>query len=240
MARRGLEDIAAVERVESRKLPPGEESFLVLEKARFRTLYKDGSRSRIYPVDCVHRRGVDSVAIVLYDDRDDRLWVGIRKALRATLDLRARMKTDLPLREDPGGGAPIVWEAVAGSLEPEDRGEEGVRRRVVEETWEEAGFRIDPCQVEELGAGFLPSHGQSTEKIHMRCVRVRRERRLGPGLGEGPAELGRTEFFEATEVLRMCRAGEIQDPKVEIGVTRLVLRLSGAGGEPVDLPGSDG
>jgi len=214
-------NVTGVEKVSSEHLPREEGSFLVLERMRCRTLYDDGSASQPYLLACLHRRGVDSVAVILYDDSGPKLRVGIRKALRPILCFRAGMDLALP----DGRDYTQVWEAVAGSLELEDRGEEGLRRRVVEEVWEEAGLRIRPEQVEDLGAGFFPSHGQSSEKIHLRAVRVRQEdQEAGQGRGTGPSEEGRTHFLEARQVLRMCREGEIEDPKVEIGVRRLLER----------------
>jgi ADP-ribose pyrophosphatase len=214
-------DVAGVERLSSETFPPEEGSFLVLERMRCRTLYGDGTASEPYLLACLHRRGVDSVAVTLYDDSGPELRVGIRRALRPILYFRPAMELPVP----DGRDYPEVWEAVAGSLEPEDRGEEGLRRRVVEEVWEEAGFRIGPEQVEDLGAGFFPSHGQSSEKIHLCAVRVRQTDQVpGQGRGTGPSEEGRTHFLEAGEILRMCREGEIEDPKVEIGVRRLLER----------------
>jgi ADP-ribose pyrophosphatase len=188
---------------------------------RCRTLYNDGSASEPYRVDCVHRRGVDSVSVVLYDDRGERLLVAVRRAVRPILFFRS----SLPLPIPDGREYRMVWEAVAGSLEPGDLGEEGLRARVVAEVWEEAGIRISPEEIEDLGAGFYPSHGQSSEKIHLRAARVRSDvREQAPGSGSPLEEVGGVSFLEAAEVLRMCVEGEIEDPKVEVGVRRLLER----------------
>lgn len=233
-------EVRGVEKVASRRLPEGGGSFLVLERMRCRILFRDGTASDPYDLDCVHRRGVDSVAILLYDDTADGLRVGVRRALRPIPFFRAEM--DLPLPD--GRDHRLVWEAVAGSLEPEDRGEEGLRRRVVQEVWEEAGFRIRTGQIEGLGAGFFPSHGQSSEMVHLRAVRVREgDRAKGQGGGTGPSEIGYTEFFEAGRILKMCWEGEIEDPKVEVGVRRLLQRAGRWNGMTVvacDNPGRGG
>jgi 8-oxo-dGTP pyrophosphatase MutT (NUDIX family) len=214
--------VEGIERVESRRLPEGEDSFLTLEKMRCRTRYRGGERSETYSVDCVHRRGWDSVAIVLYDDSGEELLVGVRRAVRPILFLRSEAALPIP----DGRRYRMVWEAVAGSLEPGDEGEEGLRRRLVEEVWEEAGLRIDRASIEPLGGGFYPSHGQSSEKIHLRAARVRvTEQQEAPGSGSPLEEVGGTRFLEAREVLRMCRDGRIEDPKVEIGIARLLERL---------------
>jgi len=59
-----------------------------------------------------------------------------------------------------------LWftEVVAGILEDEDVGEDGVRRRGAIEAHEEAGVTIDPASVEFLGAGTFPSPGSMPEK----------------------------------------------------------------------------
>lgn len=216
-------DAVGIEKISSRRLPDGEGPFLVLEQMSLRTLYADGSSSKPYTIACLHRRGFDSVSVTLYDDSGPEVLVGVRRALRPIPYFRRGL--DLPLPDGRIYGR--VWEAVAGSLEPGDRGEEGLRARVVAEVWEEAGFRIAPQDVEDLGAGFFPSHGQSSEKIHLRAVRVRpAEQHPSRGAGTGPSEVGETVFLEAGRALEMCLRGEIEDPKVEIGVRRLLDRLA--------------
>ncbi len=120
----------------------------------------------------------------------------------------------------------FVREAVAGSLEPVDRGERGIDRRARAELLEESGLRPRTGRMRRLGAGFFPSHGQSTEKIHLRAVEVDPARAVTPPSdGSVNEEDSGTEVLEAGRLLAMCRSGSIEDPKLEIGVGRLCLLL---------------
>jgi hypothetical protein len=76
-------------------------------------------------------------------------------------------------------------------------------------------------------ARSFPSHGQSTEKVHLRAYEVDPTNVLEPS-GDGSvneADAG-TIAIEAGCIISMCCAGLIEDPKLEIGVTRLLRLLS--------------
>jgi hypothetical protein len=163
------------------------------------------------------------VAIGLFYEAAGEPWLAYRPGIRVPVYFRR----DLPLTIRDSRAYDLIPEAVAGSLEPRDHGVEGFLERVVAEVWEEGGFRIGASQVESLGAGFFPSHGQSSEKIHLCAVRV------DPGTAEAPegdgsvneADAPPIRFRPLREILLDCVRGHVEDPKVEILARRLCLRL---------------
>jgi 8-oxo-dGTP pyrophosphatase MutT (NUDIX family) len=200
------------------------EGFLVLELLRARHRRKGGKTSPPYVIEVMHRRGVDCVSATLwFRRRDGKIFVGVRRALRASMASRAALKTPLP--EKPRAW---FWEAVAGGCEPGDRGMAGLRRRMRREILEETGIRVPSGRLRSLGAGFFPSHGQSTEKIHMFEAEVSPRPLRGAPQAEGErGEEGATlHFVELDEAIRRCVKGVYEDPKLEIGFRRLREKLN--------------
>jgi hypothetical protein len=185
-------------------------------------VYADGRLSPAYRFETMHRRGIDVVALVPFFYERGRLLIVLKEGFRPGLFLRGRLP--LPVRDRRR--YTVVREAVAGSLEPGDRGERGVDRRARAELLEETGLAPAGGRLLRLGAGFFPSHGQSTEKVHLRAARVDPRRRARPA-GDGSVNEADSGLLamEAGDVLKACRAGFIEDPKIEIGVTRLCRRL---------------
>lgn len=207
-----------------KKLPGSGPGFLTLERFLARNLYAGGQFSEPYRFEVLHRRGFDAVAIFPYFYRQGRrrLMVLLKIGFRPGLYLRARLPVPVPDRR----AYTFMYEAVAGSLEPVDRGEAGVDRRARTELLEETGLRPVRGRIVRLGAGFFPSHGQSTEKIHLRAFPVDPATAMVPP-GDGSvneADSG-TVSVEAGRILALCRKGTIEDPKVEIGVLRLCRKL---------------
>lgn len=210
-----------------RRLASSGPGFLTLDRFLVRNLYVDGRASAPYRSEVLHRRGIDAVAILpfFYSGRPRRLMVICKIGFRPGLSTRAGMR--LPVR-DRRVYLSII-EAVAGSLEPGDRGEAGVSARARAELLEETGLRPIGGRTIRLGGGFFPSHGQSTEKIHLRAFQVD-PRRQAAEAGDGSvneADSG-TIAIEAGRILEMCRRGLIEDPKLEIGVARLLRSCSPA------------
>lgn len=205
-----------------KRLPGTARGFLTLERLLACNRYAGGGRSRPYRFDVVHRRGVDVVAIVPFYFSGERLMIVLKEGFRPGLFLRSRLRLPVPDRQIYTS----VIEAVAGSLEPGDRGEWGVDRRAAAELFEEAGLRPAGGRLLRLGSGFFPSHGQSTEKVHLRAARVDPRRRVNPP-GDGSVNEADSGLLvlEAGAVLKSCRSGRIEDPKIEIGVARLSRRL---------------
>lgn len=207
-----------------RRLPATDPGFLRLERWTARNLYADGAVSTAYTFDVVHRRTLDAVAIIPYffagTGPGRRLMVVYKVGFRPGLHLRSRLRP--PVRERAHTQIP---EAVAGSLEQGDRGERGIDARARAELFEETGLR-PRRSIERLGAGFFPSHGQSTEKVHLRAAHVDLATAVPPpGDGSINEKDAGTAVMEAARLLRDCRSGRIEDPKLEIGVGRLCRRL---------------
>jgi len=213
-----------------RRLPSSGKGFLTLERLIVRNVYPDGRASAPYRTEVLHRRGVDAVAILpfFFAGRPERMMVICKSGFRPGLCTRQAMR--LPVRDRRVYTS--VIEAVAGSLEPGDRGERGITARARAELLEETGLRPIAGGAVRLGSGFFPSHGQSTEKVHLRAFRVD-PRRPAAAAGDGSvneADSG-TLAVEAGRILDMCRKGLIEDPKLEIGVARLI-RLGIRAGTP--------
>jgi ADP-ribose pyrophosphatase len=206
------------------ELGPGErgEPFLPVRTLKLVNHYADGTSSREYLCDVVVPRWVDAVAVVLYHRDGDRVRVGLKECLRPCIYVRRTLDLPFPDRER----SPIVLELVAGRLEPDDTGWEGVVRRTVEEAMEEAGFAVDPSAVRRLGPPYFSTPGMSPEKIYMTSVEVDPARaREVEGDGSPMEDVGRVRFVELRDALGMCRSGEIEDAKTEIGLLRLKEQL---------------
>ncbi len=202
---------------------PGEGGFLTLVRLKYRNVYADGSCSRPYLYEYIHRRGYDAVAIAIYHELDGEPCMAYRPGIRVPVYFRR----DLPLTLADPREYLFIPEAVAGSLEPGDRGVDGFLQRVVSEVAEEAGFTVGPEHVEPLGGGFFPSHGQSSEKIHLCAVRVDPASSV-EATGDGSvneADAPPVRFRPVREILLDCARGAVEDPKVEILCWRLCLRL---------------
>lgn len=213
--RRSVEGLRLLE-----ELPSSGPGFLTLRRYVARNLYTRGAPSAPYRFEVMHRRGIDAVAILpfFFLNRPGRLMVVIKIGFRPGLYLRSR----LPLPSPDRKRYTFVREAVAGSLEPGDRGRRGIDRRARLELFEETGLRPLRGRVVRLGAGFFPSHGQSTEKVHLRAYEVDPARAVDPPSDGSINELDSgTVAIEAGRILAMCHSGAIEDPKIEIGVTRL-------------------
>ncbi|NOY23702.1 MAG: hypothetical protein GXO70_09380 [Acidobacteria bacterium] len=179
--------------------------------------YLDGSLSRPYRNEFFDRKGLDCVAIFPYRKISGHLEIGILRAFRPAVYFRSQKKLPMPEKTYTW-----IYESVAGSLEPGDTGEKGIRKRASLELAEEAGFRVNDKDLISLGGSFFPSHGQSTEKIHLFAVDVS-QAEIVDAIGDGSVNesLNVIEFHEINEILSMCRDGQIEDPKVEIGASRL-------------------
>jgi len=184
---------------------------------RLQNEYTDGTRSLLYRNEFFDRPGIDCVAILLFREAPSGREIGVLRAFRPCLYFRC----DRPL-PIPESRRMTVVEAVAGSLEPGDVGEAAIRRRAALEVHEETGFQVAPDEMISLGGGFFPSHGQSTEMIHLYAVDVT-GRKPGRASGDGSVNetLNELIFIPHIEIPRMCREGRIQDPKIEIGSYRL-------------------
>lgn len=219
--------VAEVELVEDRTPSSRcDEGFVRVRRFILRNTYTDGSRSPTYPCDVVSRRSVDAVAVVLWHrDPAGEVWVHWREATRPPVWLRRLKQDQLPYK-DP---APYdrIGEIVAGVLEADDDGSEGVRRRGAIEAKEEAGYEVDPGHVHALGeAGLFPSPGVTDEKIYLVAAEVDPSAR-GTAEGDGSVleEGTRMVSRPLREAIAMCRRGGLPDAKTELGLLRLADHL---------------
>jgi len=224
-------DVTAIEVIEDFSASARcDEGFLQLRRLRCQNLRADGTHSKVYRVDVVDRPRLDAVAVLIYRQRAGELReVLTRMNLRPAAYFRREKSPAVP---DP---APYlrVEEIVAGLLEPEDRGEEGVRRRAAAEVWEEAGFRVSPEEVRLLGAPFFVAPGILSEKVFLAAVDVSgREGEAPPGDGSPLEEGGELRWRPLEQLLRACRDGEVPDAKTELALTRL---LAGEGAQPTPV-----
>jgi hypothetical protein len=74
---------------------------------------------------------------------------------------------------------------------------------------------------------IFPSDGQCTERVHLLAPALAGKRRL-PARGDGSVNGADAWSFvlKAKVLLRRCRTGEVEDPKLEIGVQRLLEFLA--------------
>ncbi|HEV8337313.1 MAG TPA: NUDIX domain-containing protein [Candidatus Polarisedimenticolia bacterium] len=212
-----------------RRLPPSGPGFLSLFRAVLRNEYESGESSAAYRYEMVERRGIDSVAIMPFFRGASPVRVLVKAGFRPALFLRGSR----PAPGEPARKRSWTVEAVAGSLEPGETSVAQIRRRAARELREETGYRVRPEDFRPLGAGFFPSHGQCTEKIHLFAVCLDHR---AASLPKGDGSINEAETWSlllgARDLIARCRTGEIEDPKLEIGVVRLLehLRRRGRGG----------
>lgn len=204
--------------------PGRERPFLSLYRLGVVNVYRDGTRSAEYGWDAVLRRDLDAVVLVLVSGASGAERVCLRSCVRPPLALRGEAR--LPIAEPRPSG--WLWELPAGLLESEDRGITGIRARAAAEALEETGLRIPAESFAPLGAPLLMSSGVIPERLHFLEARVERERDEEPrGDGSPAEERAEVIWVDLAEALEMCRSGEIEDLKTELGLRRLV-ELAGA------------
>lgn len=212
--------------IESDEIVGRDGGFLEIRRLRMRNRRADGTRSAPYLCDYVFRpKGTDAVVVALYRETSGGgLQVLVRDELRPPLQL-GRGGEGVPV---PDEGRSILFTGiVAGILEPEDRGEAGIRRRATLEAWEEAGYRIAPEEVVFLGAGTFPTPGALPEKFWLVAARADESTTPAPPPTDGsPLEEGAVvRWLDLDEAIGACVRGEIADAKTELALRRLRDRL---------------
>jgi ADP-ribose pyrophosphatase len=214
------QEVVAIEVLED--LTPSarcDEGFLHLRRLRCRNVHADGSHSRPYPVDVVDRPIPDAVAVLVWRRGASGLEVLTRRTLRPA----AYFRKDLPLALADPESYLTVEELVAGVLESEDKGEEGVRARAAAEVHEEAGYRVQKEAVELLGPSFFMLPGIISEKIHPTAVDVTGLQPTPPQGDGSPLEEGASvRWWPVHKLLEACRRGEVADAKTELCVLRFL------------------
>jgi len=196
-----------------------DEGFLHVKRLVCRNRHGDGSTSRDYRVDVVDRPIPDAVAVLIWRRGEGGIEALTRKTLRPAAHFRTGLSLPVP---DPRPYL-LLEELVAGVLEPEDRGEAGLRRRAAEETFEEAGYRVGPEEVKLLGGSFFLAPGILSEKIHPTAVEVTGRAQEIPKGDGSPLEDGATlHWWPIGALLEACRTGVVEDAKTEISVGRFL------------------
>lgn len=215
-----MKDIVDIVIVRDRTSETGfDEGFLRLKRLSLRNHYADGSVSQDYACDMVSRDRVDAVAVVVYEiDATRRVRVALRTGVRPPVWFR-KDKTLVQPDERPHL---LLHEIVAGLLEPEDTGPDGIERRAVAECLEEAGYQINVADVVPLGGPLFASPGITDEMVYYRAVAVDLEQRQEPqGDGSVMEEAGEVVLMDLDQAIARCRDGSIPDTKTEIGLLRL-------------------
>lgn len=209
-----------------------EGGFLALRRMRMCNVHDDGTRSAEFLVDYVVRpKGSDAVVVGLYHRGPRGVEVLIRAGLRPPL-IVGRGGPGIPIPD----ARPYLFfpECVAGILEAEDVGEEGIRRRAAIETLEEAGYEVRAEDVVHLGAGSFPSPGSMIEKFWLTAVEVidRTAVRPPPGDGSPMEDDARIEWMGLNDAIAACVEGRIEDAKTELVLRRLAARLASEASSP--------
>jgi len=199
-----------------------DEGFLTVRRLTLRNRYEDGHRSAAYRYDLVEREALDAVAIVLLARGPGEPRICLRSALRPPLAFRASYA--VPLAEPPDE-TPVLWEVPAGLVEPEERGEVGLRACAARETLEEVGLVLSPGDFSPLGPAACLSPGVMAEKLHYQVAEVDPAERRAP-LEDGTPVEERAEvrFVPLAEALAACRDGRVADLKTETAIRRLAER----------------
>jgi ADP-ribose pyrophosphatase len=116
-----------------------------------------------------------------------------------------------------------LWELPAGLVELDEQTNlEGVARSAQRELMEEVGFDVELDRFQPLGPSTFPAPGFIAERHFFYAVRVDPVRRGEPSLDGSPLERGGIVIdVPLEEALAMCRRGEIEDEKTELGLRRL-------------------
>jgi ADP-ribose pyrophosphatase len=222
VGRRTLKEIAIVEDVTSRSRC--DQGFIRLLRLKVKHHYSDGSESTVYPCDIVELPSIDAVVVAIFwIDPDRRIQVGLRTNIRPAVYFRK----DNPVKTGRNGKVYFhLLELVAGGVELSDINQGGLRRRVIHEVYEEAGFRCSDQQVIPLGGGSFSSPGIIGEKLFFFALEIDpKKKEPPPGDGHPMEEASEVRFVDLSRALLMCHSGEIEDTKTEIGLRRLAIHL---------------
>lgn len=207
-----------------------DEGFLHVRRLRVRNLRADGSKSDVYRVDVVDRPRLDAVAVLVWRRGDSGPEFLTRQNLRPAAYFR---REKVPNVADERSHL-FCEEIVAGLLETDDLGLDGVRHRACLEVFEEAGFRVQPEAVELLGPPFFVAPGIISEKIFLTAVEVTGLWAAPPeGDGSPLEEGGATRWRTRAELEAALADGTIQDAKTELALRRFLARTPASAPVPI-------
>lgn len=198
-----------------------DEGFLQIRRLRVRNRRADGSTSPVYRVDVVDRPRLDAVAVLVVRQGSSGLEVLTRLNLRPAAYFRKDKAQPVP----DGRSHLYCEEIVAGLLENEDSGDEGLARRAAEEVQEEAGFAVAVTEIVRLGPPFFVAPGIVSEKIFLCAVDVTGKEAATPaGDGSPLEEAPAPKWRRVAELQAAIAGGEVQDAKTEIALNRWLAR----------------
>lgn len=201
-----------------------DEGFLHVRRLRVRNVRDDGTNSAIYRVDVIDRPRLDAVAVIVWRrGPGGGLEFLTRQNLRPAAYFRKEKVPNIP----DGRSHLFCEEIVAGLLEDEDKGDDGLKLRAAVEVEEEAGYQVDPSKVIRLGAPFMVAPGIISEKIFLTAVEVTGlEITAARGDGSPLEEGGNLTWRSLASMQRAIADGTIQDAKTEIGLTRFLATVA--------------
>jgi ADP-ribose pyrophosphatase len=179
-----------------------------LRRLELAARYPDGTVSAPFLYDMTTRACIDAVVIAAHFERQGRLHVYLRSAIRPPCTLRA-----VPPAHDG-----LLWELPAGLIEPgEDPAACAAR-----ELGEELGFDVDPGALVPLGPWTFPAPGIIAERHLYYRVAVDPATR-GTPTEDGSALERAAEILAVplSDALEHCRSGAIRDAKTELALRRL-------------------
>ena len=204
----------------------GGNGFLTIRRMVLCNRREDNTFSDRYSCDfAVRSRGTDAVVVALFHRDETGIQVLVRRGLRPAMTF-GRSQPTIPVADRQS--YLFFTELVAGILEDEDQGIDGIRRRAAIETWEEAGYHIAPEDVIMLGAGTFPTPGAMPEKFWLTAVEIDNPSAQEPLEGDGSPmeESATTQWFNLNDAIASCVSGEIEDAKTELTLRRLVCYLA--------------
>lgn len=203
-----------VEWVEDQSPPMPAGAWLRHRRPRMRAVYSDGSSSDTFVYEHVERRATDAVVLLLHFGES----VLMRTSLRPPLAVRSSLNVPLREREDD---SPMLWEVPAGLIEPEEKGEAGIRACAVREAKEETGVTLRAEDFVPLGGPSFLCPGVIAEQLHFFVAELpSSELASAAGDGSPVEERAALAFMSFDEALRLTR-----DVKTELGVRRLMAHL---------------
>ena len=207
----------------------GQGGFLTIRRLIVRNRREDGSLSRPYLCDMLERpMGLDAVVVAIFTRARGSIEVLLRDALRPSLVL-GRDGGASPTPVADGRDRIRFPELVAGIIEGEDKGEDGVRHRAALEVAEEAGYQVRAEDILLLGAGTFPVPGIIAERWWLTAVEVTAPDQQPPADGDGsPMEEGaESRWMPLDAAIASCVAGDVEDAKTELTLRRLKDQLQG-------------
>ncbi len=205
----------------------GQGGFLTIRRLMLRNRREDGSRSRLYLCDMLERpMGLDAVVVALFTRAHGPVEVLLRDALRPSLVLGRGGSSPIPVADSRDRLR--FPELVAGIIEAEDQGEDGIRHRAALEVAEESGYQVRAADVVLLGAGSFPVPGMIAERWWLTAVEVAApDHRTAPEGDGSPMEEGaESRWMPLDQAIAACVSGAIEDAKSELTLRRLRDHLS--------------